>query len=76
MFDTRPEADAMRRAIILRRSPLERMQEALRMSDELREVALASLRTRHPDEPVLVLVARLAGDRMDPHMRRGPVPGR
>jgi hypothetical protein len=66
----------MRRAIILRRAPMERLLEAMRVSDELREVALASVRARHPDEPLLALVARLAREPMVPSMRRGPVPGR
>jgi hypothetical protein len=76
MSDTRPEAEAVRRAVIMGRPPMERLHDALRMSEELREVALAALRTRHPDEPLLALVARLAGEPMVPGMRRGPISGR
>lgn len=76
MTDTRPEAEAVRRAVIMRRPPMERLHDALRMSEELREVALAALRTRHPDEPLLALVARLTGEPMVPGMRRGPISGR
>lgn len=76
MRDTRPEADAVRRAAILRRPPMQRLHDALRMSEELREVALSALRVQHPDEPLLSLVARLTGEPMVPGTRRGPVPGR
>lgn len=76
MSDTRPEADAVRRAIILRRPPMDRLHDALRMSEELREVALVALRARHPDEPLLALMARMTGEPMVPGMRRGPIPGR
>lgn len=55
---------------------MDRLHDALRLSEELREVALAALRARPPDEPLLALVARLTGEPMVPSMRRGSIPGR
>ncbi len=55
---------------------MDRLHDALHMSEELRAVALAALRARHPDEPLLALVGRMAGEPMVPGMRRGPIPGR
>lgn len=76
MSDTRLEAAAVQRAAILRREPMQRVHDVLQLSAELREVALESLRTKHPDEPLLSLIARLTGEPMVPSTRRGPVPGR
>lgn len=76
MSDTRPEAAAVLRAAVLRRAPVERMRDALRLSEELRAVALAGLRRQYPEEPLLSLVARITGEPMVPGSRRGPIPGR
>ncbi|MFN8669630.1 MAG: hypothetical protein U0164_20750 [Gemmatimonadaceae bacterium] len=72
MDDTRPEAAALLRAIIARQSPAERLAAGMRMSEEVRAIALASMRKRHPDEPLLTLIERLTGEPMRPMVRSGP----
>ena len=47
--DTNPEAAAIQREIFRRMTTEERLRLALEMSDSLREVALAGLRSRRPD---------------------------
>ncbi len=74
MDDTRPEAAAVLRAIIARQTPAERLAAGIRLSEEVREVALAALRARHPDEPLLALIERLTGEPMRPMARSGPLP--
>lgn len=73
MVDTRPEADAVLRAMMLRLTPAERVERVLRHSEEMREIALAALRVRHPDESLLQLVERMTGEPMRPYRRSGPV---
>jgi hypothetical protein len=76
MRDTRPDAAAVQREAIRRMAPADRVRAVCELSDSLRAVALDALRRRHPDESMLELVARLAGEPMVPRTRRGPVPGR
>lgn len=40
------------------------MRDALRLSEELRAVALAGLRRQYPDEPLLSLVAECCADEL------------
>ena len=47
--DTSPEAAAIQAEIFRRMTPAERVKLALEMSDSMRNVALAGLRSRHPE---------------------------
>ena len=47
--DTSPEAAAIQAEIFRRMTPAERVKMALEMSDSMRNVALAGLRSRHPE---------------------------
>ena len=72
MRDTTREADAIARAAIRRRAPLERMRDALELSEALRAVALANLRRRHPTDSPIALVERLTGESLRLAARTGP----
>lgn len=76
MRDTSPEADAIVRAAIRRRPPVERMREALELSDSLRTLVLARLRRDHPADSPIALVERLTGESLRPAVRTGPSPRR
>ncbi|MDQ2667942.1 MAG: hypothetical protein M3Z05_18295 [Gemmatimonadota bacterium] len=73
MRDTTPEAAAIVRAAILRRTPVERMREALELSQTLRELAMANLRRHHPADSPIELVERLTGQslRVSPRIGLG-----
>jgi hypothetical protein len=47
--DTSPEAEAVQIEIFRRMTGEERLLTAMRLSDELRDIALAGLKNRHPD---------------------------
>ena len=47
--DTSPEAAAVQAEIFRRMTPAERVRVALEMSDSIRNLALAGLRSRHPE---------------------------
>ncbi|HVI10661.1 MAG TPA: hypothetical protein VND65_20395 [Candidatus Binatia bacterium] len=47
--DTSPEAARVQLEIYRRMTPAERLRMALEMSDSIRNVAMAGLRSRHPD---------------------------
>ncbi len=49
MRDTSPEAAAVQRAIFRRMTTEQRLRLALEMSDSMRNVALAGLRSRRPE---------------------------
>ena len=49
LSDTHPQADAIQRDIIRRMTTEERLRLALEMSQSMRNVALAGLRSRRPD---------------------------
>jgi len=72
MRDTTREAEAVVRAAVRRRSPVERMRDALALSDALRAVSLARLRREYPADSPVALVERLTGDSLQPVVRRGP----
>jgi len=72
MRDTSPEADAVVRAAIRRRPPVERMREALELSDALRALVLARLGRQHPADSPIALVERLTGEPLRPAVRTGP----
>lgn len=48
LTDTSPEALAVQIAAYRRMGPEARVELALRMSDEVREITLAGIRSRHP----------------------------
>lgn len=47
--DTSPQAEAIQLEIFRRMTTAERLKLALEMSDSMRNIALAGLRTRRPD---------------------------
>jgi hypothetical protein len=49
LTDTSPEALAVQIAAYRRMGPEARVELAARMSDEVREIALAGIQSRHPD---------------------------
>lgn len=49
LSDTTPEAEAIQQDIFRRMTTEERLRMALEMSESLRNVALAGLRSRRPD---------------------------
>jgi hypothetical protein len=74
MIDTRPEAQRVMDEIVRQQSPAERLAIALQWSDTAREVALEALRHRFPNETLLSLMERLAGEPYSPGVRSGPLP--
>jgi hypothetical protein len=48
-FDTHPEAAAIQQEIIRRMTTAQRLRLALEMSESMRNVALAGLRSRQPE---------------------------
>ncbi|MCC6770972.1 MAG: hypothetical protein IT360_07145 [Gemmatimonadaceae bacterium] len=72
MQDTLPEAQRVLLAAIRRREPMQRLLDALRLSDELRAVAVDAARRRHPGASVAALVAKLTGEPAVPGVRYGP----
>jgi hypothetical protein len=71
--DTSPAAEAIVTAAIRRRPPVERMREALRLSSDLRTLALTRLRQQHPHDSPIELVERLTGESLRTGVRNGPV---
>ena len=57
--DTSPEAEAIQLEIFRRMTPAQRLKLALEMSDSMRNVALAGLRTRRPDLDEMELLREL-----------------
>jgi hypothetical protein len=49
MRDTSPEAAAIQQAIFRRMTPEQRLHLALEMSESMRDIALAGLRSRRPE---------------------------
>ena len=47
--DTSPEAAAIQAEIFRRMTPEERLRIALELSEEMRNIALSGLRSRHPE---------------------------
>ncbi|AUX22814.1 hypothetical protein SOCEGT47_033260 [Sorangium cellulosum] len=48
MVDTSPQADARYHELLRRMPPEKRLEAAMRLSQAVRELALASIRARHP----------------------------
>lgn len=76
MRDTSPEAEAVARAAIRRRPPVERMREALELSETLRALALVRWRRGYPADSTVELVERMTGESLELAVRTGPVPRR
>jgi hypothetical protein len=53
-------------------SPVQRMRDALELSEALRALALSRLRSLHPDDSPIALVERLTGESLLPAARTGP----
>ena len=68
--DTSPEALEVQRSALGGLDPDERVRAALQMSESIRSVRLAGLRSQHPDASERELVARfiagVQGVRLDP----------
>ena len=75
MHDTSPDAAAVASDAIRRRPALERMRDALALSETLRALALDRLRRLHPNDSPAALVERLTGESLQPGGRNGPSPG-
>ena len=61
MRDTSAAAREAQVAAIRRMSPVERLRRAFELSEAMRELALAGLRTRHPGLSEPELMERLVG---------------
>ena len=72
MHDASSEAVAVARAAVRRRAPVQRMRDALELSEALRALALSRLRSLHPDDSPIALVERLTGESLLPAARTGP----
>jgi hypothetical protein len=57
--DTTPQADARYHALLRRLSPAQRLEAAMRLSQGVRELAMAGIRQRHPGISELELRVRL-----------------
>jgi len=57
--DTSPEAAAIQRDVFRRMTTEQRLRLALEMSESMRDVALAGLRSRRPDLPADQLLPEL-----------------
>jgi hypothetical protein len=62
MSDTSAEAAGIVQRAVLRRSPVDRIRDALVHSETMRELALARLRARHPERTTVELVEMLLGE--------------
>ena len=74
MRDTTPSAAAAARAALLRGTPVERMQRAMALSEQMRELSIAALRRKHPQYTTLQLVELLLGESLVPTTRTSSTP--
>ncbi len=72
MRDTSSDAQQISLTAIRRRPPIERMQEALELSETLRTLALARWRRAYPADSTIALVERLTGESLRLAVRTGP----
>jgi hypothetical protein len=61
MRDTTPAAEQAQREAILQLEPIQRLRQALALSESVRALALARLRVLHPDRTDFELVELLIG---------------
>jgi hypothetical protein len=61
MRDTSAEADRVIRDAVRRMNPIERMRQALALSESLRQLSLARLRAKYPERSTVELVELLLG---------------
>lgn len=59
MIDTSPQADARYHELLRRMPPENRLEAAIRLSQAVRELALAGIRARHPEADDQELRVRL-----------------
>lgn len=71
-LDTTPDALEAQRAALARLGPEGRFRAALEMSESVRAVRLAGLRSRHPDAPEAELTARYVADAHGIRLDRTP----
>jgi hypothetical protein len=60
MADTTPEANARYHELLRRMSPERRLEAAMRLSQAIRELAIAGIRQRHPEATDQEVHVRLA----------------
>ena len=72
MRDTTPEAERARLDAIQRVAPIQRLTQALELSESVRAFALAELRKRHPARTEFELVELLRGAPLVPVPTPGP----
>lgn len=66
MTDTTQVAAEVVHAAILKTPPAERMRRALELSEDVRALAIARLRLRHPEYSTLRLVELITGETLIP----------
>jgi hypothetical protein len=71
MHDTTLAAEQVRLAALRRMAPAERLRQALALSESVRRLTLAGLRTRYPDRTDFELVELVLGERLRPLPRQG-----
>lgn len=71
MRDTTPAAEQVRLEAIRRIEPIQRLRQALELSDSVRALALSRLRTLHADRTELELVELLLGVTLVPGRAAG-----
>ena len=74
MSDTTPSAEEARLDAIRRLEPIQRLIQALELSESARALALARLRELHPGRSDLELVELLGGAPLIPRDPVGPTP--
>ncbi len=72
MRDTTPAAEQVRLDAIRRIEPVQRLMQALDLSESVRALALARLREQHTDRTELELVELLIGAPLIPARPAGP----
>ena len=70
--DTTPAAEYAQLDAIRRLEPIQRLMQALDLSDSIRALALSRLRELHPDRTELQLVELLVGAPLVPPPSAGP----
>lgn len=74
MRDTTPAAEQARIDAIRRVEPIQRLTQALELSESVRALALSRLRELHTDRAELELVGLLVGSPLIPVRLAGPTP--
>ena len=72
MRDTTPAAEQVRLDAIRRLEPVQRLTQALELSESVRALALSRLRELHADRTELELIELLSGPSLTPPRAAGP----